>query len=173
MPGLLFMLKGRLRVGKKGGNTVAQVTKLVEPIVNQLGLYLWDVRFEKEGADWYLKVLIDSNDGITLEDCEAVSRPLSKRLDETDPIEQSYYLEVSSPGVERELKKREHFEVCIGDAVTVKLFRPLDGIREFCGELVGYQDDILTIQTQTGERSFAFSDCSSVKLMDDFDLETI
>lgn len=173
MPGLLFMLKGRLCVGKKDGNTVAQVTALVQPIVDELGLYLWDVRFEKEGADWYLKVLIDSNEGITLEDCEAVSRPLSKRLDETDPIEQSYFLEVSSPGTERELKKPDHFEVCIGDAVNVKLIRPLNGTREFHGVLAGYQDGTLTIQTETEELSFAYVDCASVKLADDFDVEAI
>ena len=78
-------------MGKKGGNTVAQIEKLARPIVEDLDLYLWDVRFEKEGADWYLRIIIDSNDGISCDDCEAVSRPLSKLLDETDPIEQAYY----------------------------------------------------------------------------------
>ena len=160
-------------MGKKDGNTVAQVTKLVEPIVDELGLFLWDVRFEKEGADWYLKILIDSDEGITLEDCEAVSRPLSKRLDETDPIEQSYYLEVSSPGTERELKKPEHFEVCIGDMITVKLIRPLEGKREFYGVLTEYQDGVLKLQNEEAELSFDFADCASVKLRDDFDVETI
>ena len=160
-------------MGKKDGNTVAQVTKLVEPIVDELGLFLWDVRFEKEGADWYLKILIDSDEGITLEDCEAVSRPLSKRLDETDPIEQSYYLEVSSPGTERELKKPEHFEVCIGDMITVKLIRPLEGKREFYGVLTEYQDGVLKLQNEEEELSFNFADCASVKLRDDFDVETI
>ena len=138
-------------MGKKGGNTVAQIEKLARPIVEDLDLYLWDVRFEKEGADWYLRIIIDSNDGISCDDCEAVSRPLSKLLDETDPIEQAYYLEVSSPGVERELRKPEHFEVCIGDTVRVKLIRPVNGEREFIGELVKYQDNVLTIR-QTEDR---------------------
>ena len=155
-------------MGKKGGNTVAQIEKLARPIVEDLDLYLWDVRFEKEGADWYLRIIIDSNDGISCDDCEAVSRPLSKLLDETDPIEQAYYLEVSSPGVERELRKPEHFEVCIGDTVRVKLIRPVNGEREFIGELVKYQDNVLTILQTEDEKSFAFSDCAFVKLYDDF-----
>ena len=155
-------------MGKKGGNTVAQIEKLARPIVEDLDLYRWDVRFEKEGADWYLRIIIDSNDGISCDDCEAVSRPLSKLLDETDPIEQAYYLEVSSPGVERELRKPEHFEVCIGDTVRVKLIRPVNGEREFIGELVKYQDNVLTIRQTEDEKSFAFSDCAFVKLYDDF-----
>lgn len=155
-------------MGKKGGNTVAQIERLARPIVDELGLYLWDVRFEKEGADWYLRIIIDSNDGISCDDCEAVSRPLSKLLDETDPIEQAYYLEVSSPGVERELRKPEHFEVCIGDTVRVKLIRPINGEREFIGELVKYENNVLTIRQAEEEKSFAFSDCAFVKLYDDF-----
>ncbi len=160
-------------MGKKDGNTVSQVIKLAQPIVDELGLYLWDVRFEKEGADWYLKVLIDSNEGITLEDCEAVSRPLSKRLDETDPIEQSYYLEVSSPGTERELKKPDHFMVCIGDAVNVKLFRPQDGKKEYRGILTDYQDGNFTVEVAGQPITFVDSDCAWVKLVDEFDVETI
>lgn len=155
-------------MGKKGGSTVAQIEKLARPIVEDLGLYLWDVRFEKEGADWYLRIIIDSNEGISCDDCEIVSRPLSKLLDEVDPIEQAYYLEVSSPGVERELRKPEHFEVCIGDIIRVKLIRPLDGEREFIGELTDFQDGVLTIRQADAEKSFTFSDCAFVKLYDDF-----
>ncbi len=105
-------------------NTAAMVYDLAKPITDEAGVYLWDVRFEKEGASWFLKVIIDSDDGITFDDCEAVSRPFSGLLDEEDLIEQSYYLEVSSPGVMRELRKPDHFEVCIGDDVVVKLIRP-------------------------------------------------
>ena len=173
MSSLSFMLKGRLCVAKKGGNTVALVTELAKPITEELDLYLWDVRFEKEGADWFLRILIDSDEGITLDDCEAVSRPLSKLLDEKDPIEQSYYLEVSSPGTERELRRPEHFEVCIGDPVQLKLIRPSDGVREFSGTLTGYQDGMLTVETEAGKKSFAFTDCAFVKLVDDFDIEAI
>ena len=173
MSGLSFMLKGRLCVAKKGGNTVALVTELAKPITEEHGLFLWDVRFEKEGADWFLRILIDSDEGVTLEDCEAVSRPLSRLLDEKDPIEQSYYLEVSSPGIERELRKPEHFAVCIGDAIRLRLIRPLNGEREFTGVLTDYQDGKLTVETETGEQSFAFADCAFVKLADDFDIEAI
>ena len=173
MPGLLFMLKGRLCVGKKDGNTVAQIAKLAQPIAEELGLTLWDVRFEKEGADWFLRIIIDSQDGITCDDCEAVSRPLSKLLDELDPIEQSYYLEVSSPGTERELRRPEHFEACMGERVTVKLIRPRDGKREFLGVLKQSVDRAFTIEENGEELSFPLSECAYIKLYDDFEIGTI
>lgn len=99
---------------KNGGNTVKIVTDLVKPIVDELGLILWDVRFEKEGSIWLLRVIIDKVGGVSVDDCEAVSRPLDKLLDEVDPIDQSYCLEVASAGLERELTKSWHFDECIG-----------------------------------------------------------
>ena len=128
------------------------------------------MRFEKEGASWFLKVIIDSDEGITFDDCEAVSRPLSTLLDEEDFIEQSYYLEVSSPGVMRELRKPDHFEVCIGDDVLGKLIRPDEaGQREFHGVLTGYDDGRFTIEADGQEKEFVLSDCAFVKLDDDIE----
>jgi ribosome maturation factor RimP len=151
--------------GKK--NTVTQVYELAKPIADELGLYLWDVRFEKEGSSWYLRIYIDSDDGITFEDCEALSRPMSKLLDEKDFIEQAYYLEVGSPGLMRELRRPDHFEVCIGDEVLVKLIRPRDGQREFIGVLKSYDHGDFVIENETGDLAFNTADCSFVKLNDD------
>lgn len=153
-------------------NTAALAYELAKPIADEAGVYLWDVRFEKEGSSWFLKIIIDSDDGISFEECEAVSRPLSELLDEKDFIEQSYYLEVSSPGVMRELRRSDHFEVCIGDAVLVKLIRPAeDGRREFSGVLKRYEDRRFDLEEENGAiLTFSLSDCAYVKLDDDIEL---
>ncbi len=118
------------------GNTADIVRRLAEPIAEQAGVFIWDVRFVKEGADWYLRVFIDRQEnGVTIEDCVAVSRKLSDVLDEKDPIAQSYCLEVSSPGIERELTRPEHFEMFTGAAVVVRLYQALNGEKEFAGIL--------------------------------------
>lgn len=153
--------------GKK--NTAEKVYDLAKPIADELGLYLWDVRFEKEGASWYLRIILDSDDGINLDDCEAVSRPLNDLLDEEDFIDQSYYLEVSSPGEMRELRRPDHFEVCIGDEVLVKTFRPVDGVREFVGILKDYEGAVFSIENEAGSLQFNLADCSFVKLNDAFE----
>ena len=153
-------------------NTAAMVYDLAKPIADEAGVYLWDVRFEKEGASWFLRVLIDSDEGISFDDCEAVSRPLSDRLDEKDFIEQSYYLEVSSPGLMRELRKPDHFAVCEGDPVWVKLIRPDEtGAREYRGTLGGYEDGVFSVALEDGERSFRLADCAFVKLDDEIEWE--
>ena len=109
---------------KKGGNTVAICRELAQPFADQLGLMLWDVRFVKEGAAWYLRYLIDKEGGVTIDDCVALSRLINPVLDEADPIDQSYCLEVMSPGIERELTRPEHFEAYLDWAIVVKLIRP-------------------------------------------------
>lgn len=151
--------------GKK--STAEIVYDLAKPIAEEQGVYLWDVRFEKEGSSWFLRVILDSNEGITFTECENVSRPLSDLLDEKDFIKQSYYLEVSSPGLMRELRKPDHFEVCIGDEVLVKLIRPRDGQREFIGTLKTYENGIFEIESENNLIAFHISDCSYVKLNDD------
>ncbi|HBL41013.1 MAG TPA: ribosome maturation factor [Ruminococcaceae bacterium] len=126
----------------KGGNTVAAVTALAQPIAEQLGLRLWDVRFVKEGADWFLRVFIDKDGGVGIDDCVAMSHALDKPLDEADPIEQSYCLEVSSPGTDRELTRAAHFEACLGSPINVRMIRPLeDGRRELNGILESHDKD--------------------------------
>lgn len=152
---------------RKGGNTVAIVTELATPLIEENGLFLWDVEFEKEGASWYLRVLIDKEGGISYDDCEKVSRPLDKLLDEVDPIEQAYYLEVGSPGIDRELKKPMHFEYCMGEEVTVKLIRPMETVgneREFTGKLIGFEDNTIELQTTKETYKFKQADCAKIRL---------
>lgn len=155
----------------KGGVTVSKVWQLCEPIVEGLGLKLWDVRYVKEGADRFLRVYIDKPEGVDITDCEKVSRAINDPLDELDPIEGAYCLEVCSPGVERELVRDEHFEQFIGADIMVKMLRPIEGIgREFAGVLTAYDDGMVTITDHSGENEMTVSkkDAAWIKL-DDFD----
>lgn len=155
----------------KGGVTVSKVWELCEPIVEEFGLSLWDVRYEKEGADWYLRIFIDKEGGVDITDCEKVSRAINTPLDELDPIENAYCLEVCSPGVERELVRDEHFMQFIGADIMVKMRRPIEGIgKDFCGVLKGYDDGMVTIADHSGENEVTINkkDAAWIKL-DDFD----
>ncbi|MBQ1412819.1 MAG: ribosome maturation factor RimP [Clostridia bacterium] len=154
-----------------GNNTVAVVTKIVKPIAEQLGLILWDVRFVKEGASWYLRVFIDKEGGVTLDDCEAMSRAINDPLDEADPISQAYFLEVSSPGIERELTRPTHFEAMRGRDVSVKLFRPTEsGEKEIIAELAGLDGDRILLRDLDGVPfEINRKDAVSVRLYDLYD----
>lgn len=154
------------------GNAVKKVRALAQPLCDELGLFLWDVKFEKEGANWYLRVCIDGDGGITLDDCEALHRPLNDLLDETDPIPQSYIFEVCSPGLARKLERPEHFEVCIGDEVRIRFIRPRNGEKEIIRTLLGYADGVITVSgCVDGEKEkITLSECAFVKLYDDGDL---
>ncbi len=131
-------------------NIATTVRELIEPTVLALGYVVWDVEYAKEGADWNLTVTIDNNDGITIEDCEKVHRAIDPILDEHDPIEGSYRLNVSSPGIERELRTDFHIESCIGDTVEVRLFAPLAGKKVYVGTLTDYDGGVLTLDTDSG-----------------------
>lgn len=155
----------------KGGVTVSKVWELCEPIVEGFGLKLWDVRYVKEGADWFLRVYIDKPQGIDITDCEKVSRAINDPLDELDPIDSAYCLEVCSPGIERELIRDEHFEQFIGADIMVKMRRPIEGIgKEFSGVLTSYDDGMVTITDHSGENEVTISkkDAAWIKL-DDFE----
>lgn len=154
------------------GNTVAVVTELVSPAVLEQGLSLWDVRFEKEGADWYLRIFIDKEPRVEMDDCVALHHKVSDLLDLADPISQSYYLEISSPGLGRELVKPAHFERFLGETVRVKTIRPIDGVREFRGALEGFANQTVTLAPEGGgeTKAFPMSEVSSVKLCDDDNL---
>ncbi len=153
---------------KKGGSTVNTVWQLAQPIAESLGLELWDVRFEKEGADWFLRIFIDKDGGVSIDDCVEMSHAIDKPLDEADPIEQSYCLEVSSPGVERDLKRDEHFEKCLGEKIMVKLIRPVDGQREFKGILESYDNGIFELLTEEGTKLMINKKEASYVKLDDF-----
>ncbi len=154
----------------KGKNTVATVWELVEPYAKELGLSIWDVRFLKEGADWYLRIFIDKDGGVSIDDCVDMTHAINKPLDESDPIEQAYFLEVSSPGVERDLVRDEHFTAYIGEKIKVKMIRPVDGKREFFGILEDYNDGNITLR-MSDESGFTFTkkEASWIKA-DDFEM---
>lgn len=155
----------------KKGNTVTIAEKLIAPIIESRGLELWDTRFEKEGSQWYLRYFIDKEGGVNIGDCEFVSRAIDKLLDEADPIEQGYILEVSSPGIERELGKDWHFERYIGHAVNVRLIRAAGGRRDFVGELLSKDGSEIKILLDDGvEMSFLKAEAASVKLAADFEI---
>ncbi len=147
----------------------AAVRKLAEPLCEELGLFLWDVKLEKEGANRYLRVYIDRDGGISIDDCEALHRPLDKLLDEYDPIDGSYIFEVCSPGLARRLERPEHFEVCIGDEVRVRYIRPKDGEKEFIGTLKSFSPGEITVLRDGEEVNVKLSETAFVKLYDDAD----
>ena len=152
----------------KGGNTVAAVWEIAEPVAEQLGLEIWDIRFVKEGTDWFLRIFIDKEGGVNINDCENLSRAVDAPLDEADFIEQAYYLEVSSPGLNRELTKDRHFEQMMGESILVKLYKAVNGSKELCGVLTEKTDETLTL-TPVGEEpvTLSVSDIASVRLDDD------
>lgn len=159
-----------MEVGKKskGGNTVEIVKNIADPLAKSLGLDLWDVRFLKEGTQWYLRIFIDKSEGVSIEDCERMSRLIDKPLDEFDPISQSYCLEICSPGLERELIRDEHFKKFIGSKIKIKLIRVNSkGEREIFGKLLKQDGNIISIDN--GEKVIEVNkkDVVNVKL-DDF-----
>lgn len=148
--------------------TEKTVWELAEPIVRQEGCYLYDVEYVKEGGVWFLRIFADRDGGISLDTCEAVSRRLSQELDRADPIPQNYYLEVSSPGVERKLKRPEHFARYLGAAVDVNLYRPLRGSRQLTGTLRGYDGETLRLGIGQETVEIPMSAVSLVHLHFDF-----
>ena len=147
---------------------MAKVTDVVEslakPVVEENGCTLWDVEYVKEAGVWYLRLYIDKEGGVSINDCEAVSRPVSDLLDEADPIEGSYTFEVSSAGADRVLRKPEHFAAFVGSEVEVKLYRAQDGRKEWVGPLVSYAGGDVTISIPAGEKLFAKQDVAQVRL---------
>lgn len=130
-----------------------EVEQLVKPIVEDFNLELIDVEFVKEGKDWFLRVYIDTPEGnIDIEQCALVSERLSEELDRTDPIPQNYFLEVSSPGAERPLKKEEDFQRAVGQYVFVKTYEPVNGMKEFEGYLLSYTPEKVEIQMRIKTR---------------------
>lgn len=155
--------------GKKP-NTEALVREIIQPAVTGLGYKLWDVRFQKEGTEHYLRITIDRENGIQIEDCETVSRAIDPILDEADPIDCGYYLEVSSPGLGRPLTRPEHFEAMIGEEVRVHLIRAVNEQRDFVGALKAYSGDVTLTLASGEEITLDKGNISSVKLNDDCDL---
>jgi ribosome maturation factor RimP len=149
----------------KGNQTEKKVTELLLPILEKENFELVDVEFVKEGPNWYLRIYVDKEGGISIDDCEMVSRALDKKMDDASFIEQAYILEVSSPGIDRPLKKPEDFVKYAGEVVDVKLYKARDGEKEFQGILKGLEDGIITLIDEDGkEMSFEQKEVASIRL---------
>ena len=156
------------RAGAKK-NIASTVRELVEPTVEALGYALWDVEYVKEGAFFYLRFTIDSEDGIDITDCEKVHRAIEPVIDEADPIENFYYLEVSSPGIERTLRTDAHFAWAVGERIVAKLFTAVDGKKELCGRLLSFAEGMLTLEIGEETVSLPRDAVSRATLYYDFD----
>ena len=150
-------------------NVAATVSELIAPVAEELGYFLWDVEFVKEGARHILRVTIDSEEGINIDDCEKMHRAIDPVLDEADPIENAYYLEVSSPGIERELRTDAHILACIGESVEVKLYAPVDGVKSVSGVLCGYEDGKVSVDTGASVKAFERKDVAKIKTVFEFE----
>ena len=146
-------------------NAAERVYTLIKETVEQQGVTLWDVRFLKEGASWYLRVFIDKADGITINDCTDVSHAIDPIIDEADPIDVPYYLEVCSPGLERELTRDFHYAWAVEKEIKIKLYKAIDGQKEFRGILKSAGEEIV-LQTEDGEKSFNIKEISKANLCD-------
>ena len=153
-----------------GGNTVQRVTAIVQPVVESLELMLWDVRFEKEGPEWFLRIFIDKAGNVDLNDCERVSRAVDPLIEAADPIDKAYYLEVSSAGLGRKLTKQAHFDAKTGELVLAHLIQAIDGVRDVEGMLRGRDEKETSIETAQGVVKIENAKISYVKLQDDKDL---
>lgn len=154
--------------GKK--NIASKVRDLICDTVEELGYILWDVEYVKEGADWFLRITLDSEEGISIDDCEKVHMAISPMLDEADPIEGSYRLEVSSPGVERELKNQMHYDACAGWPVRVRLFAAFEGRKVINAVFMGYdaENEQFVLNENGNELRIAKSLVSKINTVFDF-----
>ncbi len=153
-----------------GKNTVEKIEEIVKPYAENLSLSIWDITFKKEGTDWYLRIFIDKDGGVSIDDCVDLTHAITKPIDEADPISQSYMLEVCSPGVERELKKDWHFEKYVGSKVMVRTIRPIDNVRDFNGVLTSYNNGELTVKLQDENKITLNKKETSYVKLDDFDI---
>ena len=145
-----------------------QVAAFARPIVEQHGCSLWDVEYVREGSDYILRLCIDKEGGVDIADCEAISRAVDPILDERDPIPGSYQFEVCSAGLERALKRPEDFQRFLGSPITVKLYRPHNGLKEIPAVLRGYEDGKLTVEAGKEAITFEKSQVALVRLRVEF-----
>lgn len=144
------------------------IEELVNPIIEEQNLELFDIEYVKEGKAKYLRIYIDKEDGVTIDDCQIVSQKLSKILDEKDPIVEAYFLEVSSPGIDRPLKKEKDFEKYKGREVDIKLYQALDSKKEYSGILLGLENDIVKIESEEKVLEFTRKDIAIIRLAVNF-----
>ena len=141
-----------------------KVAALAKPVVEEEGCTLWDVEYVREAGTWYLRVFVDKEGGLSIEDCEHISRRLDPMLDEADPIPDSYVFEVGSAGAERELRRPGDFEQFMGGEVEVRLYQPLNGSKSFVGMLKDWDNGDVTIETSSGDIRFDKDKIALVRL---------
>lgn len=165
--GLCTDRKGRRRMSKRESYE-AKTESLLQPIAEQNGVEIYDVEYVKEGSDYYLRAYIDKEEGVSIQDCENVSRALSDALDKEDFIPEAYILEVSSPGLGRTLKKDKHLQKSLGKEVEIKLFKPIDKCKEFTGVLEGFDEHTLVLMENGSKKTFERSQIALIRLAFDF-----
>lgn len=156
---------------RPAGKVVSVVSEALTPVIEGLGYEVWDIEYVKEGAEYFLRFTIDSPDGITIDDCEKVHRTIDPLLDELDPIEGAYNLQVSSPGLERDVKYDRHYEALIGEKLEVRLFAPLEaypGRKAFTGTLESFADGVITLRDGENVYSIPRDAVSKAKTVFDF-----
>ena len=144
------------------------VAKLAQPIVEENGCSLWDVEYVREGSEYFLRLYLDKEGGVDINDCERISRAMDPILDEKDPIPTSYHFEVCSAGLERSLKRPSDFERFMGSTITVKLYRPRNGLKEIPCVLTGYEDGKITVTASKETITFEKSEVALVRLRVEF-----
>lgn len=168
MPTLCFTEGCCMEERKRSGGVAPFVRELVSPVADEQGLVLWDVEFVKEGAEMILRITIDKDGGVGIDDCERFHRAIDPLLDEADPIESSYRLEVSSPGIERALTRPEHFRAMMGCEVEVKLYAAIDGIKLFRGILKDFDGTDVTFAVGEEELVLGRDKLARVRTVYDF-----
>lgn len=141
---------------------------LALPVVNAEGYKIYDVEYAKEGPHWFLRLFIDRDEGVNVDDCETISRALSSIMDEKDYVQTNYFLEVSSPGIERNLRQEEHFDAAIGEKVRIKLYKDIDGTKEIEGELVAADRVGITVQTENVQVEIDKKNIAKANIMFEF-----
>lgn len=147
---------------KKEIETITE--ELLEPILDENNYELVDIEYVKEAGNWFLRIYMDKDGGFTIDDCELVSRALEVKLDEKDPIKDAYILEVSSPGLDRPLKKEKDFKRSLGKLVEIKLYKQLNGQKEYTGTLISYDDETVTIEIEEENITFNRKDIALIRL---------
>ncbi|ETT37137.1 ribosome maturation factor RimP [Paenibacillus sp. FSL H7-0942] len=145
-------------------NIKSTVEEMIQPYLNEQGFELVDIEYVKEGSNWFLRVYVDKEGGIDIDDCVLISEKLSAKLDENDPIPTIYFLEVSSPGAERPLKKPEDVTKAVGKNVFVTTYEPVNGLKEFEGKLLSFDDDELVIEAGKKQHAISYDKVASARL---------
>lgn len=145
-------------------NIKSTVEEMIQPYLNEQGFELVDIEYVKEGSNWFLRVYVDKEGGIDIDDCVLISEKLSAKLDENDPIPSVYFLEVSSPGAERPLKKAEDVAKSVGKNVFVTTYEPVNGMKEFEGKLISFDNEELVIEAGKKQHTVSYEKVASARL---------